>query len=293
MKKQSSALSRLETIFRETLRYDHESYEAGDVLKQELNSQDEMQACLELFELISLAQREALKIELSNPDDVRQLFSDLVSVLEIQRLSNTQWITVKNAVERARIIPLLSSYASHLYKDAPEVSLPEDILENLLTEFESLIDKVRHSGLDQSLQLILIEHLEAICSSIRRYSIVGTKGLRVSTEALLGNLSIQIHSINKENQNENPILKRIFSSSMALISILGLGADIDGFLIPKLQTFNQRREAIEAIISDYDDLQEAVGIVFKSFQKLDQKQLIGHEPKYLPEAKELNSSEEE
>jgi hypothetical protein len=180
--------------------------------------------------------------------------------------------------------------------------LDQDFLGELNSELSSLVNKVFESDLSRDLRKYLIEKIEEILKSIRRYSIDGTEGLEKAAKSLVNDLTLTEYKI-PERDKQNPVYKKVKAWGLSLVlwcapspyDLIGAVPDIQQFWIPKFEELVEGHAKIEKILEDHASTEEIIreaekqNILCKR-PKPKSKSLPGRETKSLPSSENTEES---
>jgi uncharacterized protein (DUF433 family) len=165
---------------------------------------------------------------------------------QVLQRANSEWASLKADIEQGNFLYFLDNYSDVLDEKFPIPGLDEDYIDRLIAHLEALMDETRKSNLDQKIKLFVIEQLEEICRVLRRYSVLGSEGVRDVVDASLTHLSwfYQSNAQAKAQRETDPILRR-FGAFLVVMSIalgqtasyVGLASDTESYLLPKMERF--------------------------------------------------------
>lgn len=121
------------------------------------------------------------------PDDLRAFQEPIEKVAAVVSSSNPTRPTYEfKSQVSAETLKGLEFYSRFLTRDAPEVTLAADKMQELLGQVQALSNEIMGADLDAQLKAILLEHLSAVERALRLYAISGSAGLRRAANGLLG-----------------------------------------------------------------------------------------------------------
>jgi len=187
------------------------------------------------------------------------------------------WADFEVTFQQGNLLELLDAWSQLLEQKMLLPTLTQEYVDALLQQLESLIEQTTASNLDRHVKLFIVELLEEISRVLRRYSIIGSEGLRdVIDASLIRLVSFYKSNENARNQREkHPVLKHIggFLTVMAMAlnptsSIVGLASDTESYIFPKIEHF-------------WEDIENYGENIDKFFRLETPQKLLpsGHDPK--------------
>lgn len=262
---QLNALRRLETILDEAIRHGNKSEFCGQVLLKAMKVNEQPENFLNFYELLAEAYAEAEKLR-----HMPRIERQLITLQELKALFITShpwgiaWDRLYNNSLIMRSLDVLDSLAMEMHRLNPQITLDEDFLKQLSSDFESLLNQITDSELPQQLKDILNSRIADILQAIRRYHISGSKGLGNIPKAALLDLAIQENKLTKE-EKKNVALQRYKAMMVLLTNFFRPNFyDVAGLAFNgiQLQTYLAVKPEIEQIVSN-----EESDSIEKIFQK--------------------------
>lgn len=290
---QSSALRRLEEILTEAVTNSERNRPAGQVLLLAMNLAPQPRHIIDFYELLNKAEEEARSIR-NKPriDRYIKTVEDLHDLFVTYHIWSDPWEKFAPHIGD-NVLNTLDSLADVLNRQNPKVFLEQEFLENLSSEFSSLLDAILDSTLSEELKRFLANRIEEILNAIRTYHINGTKGLEIATKSLVSDL-VMVETSLKIQDKENPVYRRAKAWILSVLvyiaptpwDIVGAAPDIRDFWIPKFQELAEGYKKVEQIVDETPSIQEALEKAVHTFDKQPQKNITGKEFKALPASKE-------
>lgn len=204
----------------------------------------------------------AQALDIKNPDEDKHIFTDFFVLLNdveksvsqlkkvtdldecihairavksifIYRMFQGPWSESASELKNRGLLLNLNNCANFIDHEQINPSLSEEQLQEYLQECENLLQGLMDSDLPEDIKTYLIIRLEEICSAIRQYSLGGPERLRKVVEANLGGILLRHAGISPEDK-EKPIYTKIFGWLLAFGGVLDLGANTQGYLLPKV-----------------------------------------------------------
>ena len=155
------------------------------------------------------------------------------SLLYSKNFLNDQWNKFSSGLKDQSLMDLLEMTANAIDRESQLAELSQDQLNDLLTSTKELLEEVRQSDLDNDIKTFLIIRLDEVCSAIQYYSISGSAGLRHVIEANIGGTLLKLNGLAPE-ERKTSALKKFLQLMVKGAGLLGLMADVEGFLLPKV-----------------------------------------------------------
>ena len=160
------------------------------------------------------------------------------------------------------------------------------------SEFGDLLNKISESDLSRELKQLLVQRIEDILKAIRRYRIDGTEGLEKAAKSLVSDLVMAEHSFNDKDKS-NPVYRSIKGVVLSLLiyiapspyDIISAVPDIDSYWVPKFEELVAGRVKVEQIVCETSTIQEAFEKASNTFDKQQQKSIVGKDIKALSASK--------
>lgn len=146
---------------------------------------------------------------------------------------HSQWGSFASGLNDETLIDRLEMTADAIDRESRLVQLSQDQLNELLTNAKALLEEIRQSALDDDIKNFLFIRLEEVCSAIQHYSISGSAGLKRVIEANIGSTFLKLHGLTPE-EKKTPLFEKFLKLMLQCGGWLGLFADVDGFLLPKV-----------------------------------------------------------
>jgi hypothetical protein len=181
-------------------------------------------------------------------NDVEVVVSQLKKVTDLDEWINTireiksifvysmfqvPWSDSVSQLKSQGLIRNLIACANFIDHEQVDPSLSEEQLQKYLQECENLLQELMDSDLPEDIKVYLVIRLEEICSAIRQYSLGGPERLRKVVEANLGGILLRHAGISQKDK-EKPILIKVFGWLLTFGGVLDLGANTQGYLLPKV-----------------------------------------------------------
>jgi len=109
----------------------------------------------------------------------------------------------------------------------------------LLKSAQELLNEITNSNIDSPLKIFLTVRLEEVCRAIRHYSIGGSDGLRNVIESNIGDAILRNAGLVTDNASQL-WLQRFIQLMFKAGTLLGISADVDGFLLPSMSNLIQK-----------------------------------------------------
>lgn len=292
---QSNALRLLETILDKAIHSGNINQLAGVVVLNAMNiPNDDPKNIVDFYEILKKAEEEAIKLN-NLPKITRDIkvIHDLHKFLVVNHVWSKQWKIFADYIEDKNVLNVLNSLATFYHTQNRTVSLEAEFLEKLNVEVESLRSQVLNSDLSKELKNYLINKIEDILQTLRRYYIDGTEGLEKTAKSLVTDLMIIDNKLKDDDRNNVTykgfkafVISLVFFIQPSVYDIIGVIPDITEFWIPKIEELTNGKEKIEKLIDDGSSIQAIFEKASDIFSIHSTKKLSGKEPKALPPSKE-------
>lgn len=184
----------------------------------------------EEFVFLLKASRDAVNNlqRITSPDPYLDCLNDISRCIqEIGMLG--KWSSFNGRLNNSKVLNALAMTADAVTNENRLVELSEDQLAEMLADTTVLLDKVLHSDIDDELKIFLTVRLQEICNAIEHYSIRGSAGLQHVIEKTLGAAALKAYVLGKE---PSTFLQQCVDLVVKFSTLLGLAADVQGFLLP-------------------------------------------------------------
>lgn len=111
------------------------------------------------------------------------------------------------------------------------IELTQDQLNTILSDVSTMLNEIVNSDLDEDIKTFLTVRLEEISLAIHHYKVRGSSGLIKVVEANIGSAFFK-HT--KLSNQQNPYLAKFLELMAKIGTVLGIMADTEGFLLPKV-----------------------------------------------------------
>ncbi|ESA37140.1 hypothetical protein N836_00230 [Leptolyngbya sp. Heron Island J] len=155
------------------------------------------------------------------------------SLLYSKNFLNDQWKIFSSGLKDQSLMDLLEMTANAIDRETRLTKLSQDQLNDLLTSAKELLEDIRQSDLDDDIKNFLFIRLDEVCSAIQYYSISGSTGLRRVIEANIGGTLLKLSGLTPE-ERKTSVLTKFLHLMVRGAGLLGLMADAEGFLLPKV-----------------------------------------------------------
>ena len=292
---QSSALRKLEIILDEAVNNGKAEEVSGVILLQAMKLPKQPENIIDFYELLKRAEREGTKINnVSRIDRYIKVLKELHSFCVTNHLWNTKWSHFVSYIRSRNILNSIDALANYFSSQNPQVFLEEDFINNLYSEFDSLLNQVIESDLSQEFKKSLVNKLGEIIEVLHQYSIDVTGRLATATKLLVSDLVTTEPDLINEDK-ENKVYKKVkaWAVSLALFltptpyDIIGTVPDIYEFWVPTFDKLLEGEKKIEKIVDEEANIQSIIekAKVLCMFSKEPRKAISGNEQKALPPSK--------
>jgi hypothetical protein len=148
-------------------------------------------------------------------------------------LLSSQWNLVHSGLSKPLLLDMIAATADQIDNESNLFELTQEQQKDLLNSAQALLDEICKSDVDRELKIYLMVRLEEICTAIRHYSIDGSDGLSRIVEANIGGAVLKSIRLADESR-EKTLYKRFFELMLKFASLLGIAADVNGFLLPSV-----------------------------------------------------------
>lgn len=187
----------------------------------------------EIFVMLSEVDQDLKKIKkLNSIEKYIKAIEEIHSSLITTNLISTQWSALKSLIENRNFLLILESCASFIAQEQKNILLSETQLSEYLEQCEGLLKELIMSDLDDDIKTYIVVRLEEVCTAIRHYKIGGSKRLRIVIESNIG--AMVLHNEDYSLEQKKGIIGKIFNFFITIGSVLDLGANTEGYLLPKL-----------------------------------------------------------
>ncbi|MEL6552416.1 MAG: hypothetical protein AAFQ63_02970, partial [Cyanobacteria bacterium J06621_11] len=157
-------------------------------------------------------------------------------------LINQDWSAIRDFVNDEAKMAMIDVCGDMVAIHLPQKKISVQELEGFLKDTEDLLSEVSKSDMEEDIKSFLLARLEEITIAIRRYNISGSDYLRRVVEANIGGVLLKSAQLQPKQSNSAAFLKKLFKLALTIGGVLDLGANVEGFLLPK------GIEAIEKIL---------------------------------------------
>lgn len=198
------------------------------------NLQTDLTELTKLFELLG-----AVEENIRSLKNTERSQRYLASIIEFHKflIQHGLWqITSENLcnfINQNNLVLIFDACASYIAQEQLEHDLTEEQLKDFLKQAESLLNEVVDSDLQPDIKKYLIVRLEEICTAMRHYSTGGAQYLSLVVDASIGGLFLRQNHISQDK--EKPVLSKLLRFLLELGGIIDLGANIQGFVMPKIE----------------------------------------------------------
>jgi hypothetical protein len=163
------------------------------------------------------------------------------------------WATFLGEIKRGRYLAILSPLARDYHERNPKVFLDQDFLNKLSANFTDLSKEIFESELSSEFKKYLIDKVEDVIRSIRRYAIDGTDGLEKTVKSLVCDLTLGEYSLANKDK-ESSIYNKFRAITLSLFfAFVPTPWDLIGF-IPDYQQF--WKPTFEQLIEGQKEIEE-------------------------------------
>ncbi len=303
MIQQSNALRRLEEVLSNALNQGDPKAIAGHVLLDKMQLPRNPIYVLDFYELLNQATEEAINIK-NKPklDGYIQVLGDLQEFFVVNHVWSHQWLTYSSYIDKGNIMNTLDALAEFCGSQNPAILLGKDFLLELNSRLNELLNETLQSDLSKGFKSFIVERIEDIISAIRRYHIHGSEGLEKAAKALIGDMSMVEHTLEKSDRN-NPVYKKvvgwgsgilIFLMPTNIYDVIGVAPYLQDFLMPKIEEMVTGCENIMQMTGENSTIQDVFEKARGVFDSKDRKSLMSaKELKALPASKDASPSNSE
>lgn len=244
-----------------------------NVLAKSMGVKPSVQQLTDFYLLVNEAYKLAVDLQkITGQDDAMEAIEDLRTLLFKYHTWATAWEGLAAQLKNGRHAIILNTIGSIYELTFTTKSLDNKFLNNLLDVFSSVEAEVLESDISNALRAVILRHIKEIKLSIKHYDLYGNQGLTSALSNSLGSI-ISDPSTRKEAANK-PLVRRFFSvvaiASQAVFTSIGVVADVDGYLVPKLEdVLNQEKPAEHLYVS----LDEISNILDQYMEFIHQKSL--------------------
>lgn len=176
----------------------------------------------ELIALIKNSQEAIQKIEDINHTIYLKPFRNIEKAFAVSNLENN-WSSFKNHITSDTIVGL-QFCSDTLSRKIGESEIPQEQLDKLLVEVESLLVTLINSNYPEDFKVFLVDNLENIRKAILTYRIRGAVELKKVLENSIGTICMHHEQIVEHNKfsSDDKTLSRFFDIVSGLKNLVGL-----------------------------------------------------------------------
>lgn len=208
------------------------------------------------FNLLHRASEDIKKLkEIEDIEDYIDVIIDLQDYFIIHNIWGSSWKVFKKKINDENILLVLKSLAQDFSDTYPEVSLDDNDLQSIQSEFIELLNKVQESDLSKEIKVFLMDRLEEVLLALEEYKYFGSREIELIIKSTLWSIYREQNSISKEDKNK-PIWRQVLSALFGLESLLSLGIMAGTYAVPKFQSYAQKRNEYQEILETAIDLRD-------------------------------------
>jgi hypothetical protein len=245
---------------------------AGYVLLDAMRLERKPYNFMAFYELFSKAKDDALSLMTIENGIYKEEYTvqiNAITKLQDFFISNNAfaqvWKTFLDEIERGHYMGILSPLAREFRKHNPKIFLEKDFLERFNIDLTKLINEVLESELSPDLKKYIINKIEDLTQSIRRYLIDGTDGLEKIVKSVMCDLTLSEYNLT-DRDKKNSKYKKFRSIAFAMLhfctptlwDITGFVPDYQQFWKPTYEEFIKGQEEIERISEKHTNILEII-----------------------------------
>lgn len=238
--RQVSSIRTLEEVLRKAVKEGSPTHPVGKVITEAMGLTNEPQNMMLFFEIVSRAEQDVRKLQ-----DIDHLEEDIQAIVELQSYLIThfqwgkKWETFESHIQPSGIIRSLKSWAKDYAAQVSEAYIENEFLDELKLSLEEQLIEMSKSDLTWRTKDLLTQKIREILVAIEDCRLYGTHNLKVTTRSTLWECERTLEQIPKKDKSQ-PAWEKLFSTLIAVDVVLGLWANTESFLIPKLQSFDSQ-----------------------------------------------------
>lgn len=305
MVEQSSALRILEEVL-DTASQDGPSHiSAGTVLLNTLKQTPKPQNMIAFYSLLARAVKEAeLLVDKESPQqrritrNIEQLHA-LNSFFLENHLWGMAWHSCRSHIEQRNFLTVLHSLAEEYFKQCAFVKVPQDTINSLIDELNSIVEKVLDTDLSKDLKQHLILTLNELISTLRNYQVEGTQGIYQKSGSLSYRL-LEVDTKVKEADRNNSAYQSAtswvlsiatFFAPQSMYDVASFVPAMHDFYIPKLEQLMEKEKQIESLLKEKSSLYDVLKELNSEGKPVQTQAIL--EPQIPPKQPRLESAKSE
>lgn len=204
------------------------------------NDAAKLEYCSEEFLfLLRCARREVQRLQVVKHEPYLRVIDFIGARIHQHGFWGGPWHQLGSSLKNPAMMDLLAVIADSIDSSSQLMALDKKDLDDLLNSINTLMEEVRNSNLENSFRTFLIVRLEELRVAIMHYSISGSEGLRNVVEANIGSILLKCSGL-KPTQRQDAGVQKFVALMVRLGGLLGIAADLDGFLLPAMKRVFQQ-----------------------------------------------------
>lgn len=273
----SSALSQLYIILKSVADYEDGNQPTASVILDIMGLSKVPENLVRFYSILKDAEEEARRIRGS--DDING-YINVIRELHNFSIINHLWrVPVKlfgGHIINKGVLNTLHALSIFFYQQNPQLSLDDELIEYLSSQFKDLLDEVDNSRLSPQLKTYLCDSLEELIQSLEDYSTYGfgtDRLLKVAGSSIAGLIVLEPQL--KKEDKENGLVGKVtgfllFISTFLTPNIydfIGAAPNVANYWIPSVEKFEQCQKLIGG------SLDSNIQCIVESFISSKQKEL--------------------
>lgn len=193
----------------------------------------------EFLFLLKCARRDIQRLQVTQHGPYLRVIDFIGSRIHQHGFWGGPWNQLGPSLKNPVMMDLLAVIADSIDSSSQLMALNQEDLDDLLNSINTLIEEVRNSNLDNSFKTFLVVRLEELRLAIMHYSISGSEGLRNVVEANIGSILLKCSGLTPTQRQDSGVQKFV-ALMVKLGGLLGIAADLDGFLLPAMNRVFQQ-----------------------------------------------------
>ncbi|MGM3304798.1 hypothetical protein ACSQ6I_02250 [Anabaena sp. WFMT] len=227
---------RLHDILKDAVENGENEFSTGDVLQKYIKANNLSSRSQLLIEFMVIL-REAEQV-VENLKTGKNIHSYLKPIQSLQNIFfdlgfNLTWPQVRERIVTQNLVYLLDICADSITIEANKSYISESELQEFLEKFQSLLQEVDASDLEDNTKIFLKLRLEELCEAIRQLSFEDPEALRETVNATVGKIVIGSIQITQEDR-EKSTFKDVVEWVGKFGAIVTLSRTTQEWLVPQL-----------------------------------------------------------
>lgn len=242
--RQVNSIHTLEKILRKAVAEGAPSNQLGEAITRAMGLSHKPSNMTLFCEILSRTEKDIRRLE-----NVDYLEEDIEAIIALQAFFftkytwTTPWTPFAEYINTRGIIRSLKSWAKDFSEQMSEVFIEEGFLNELQSSLEEQLDGVSSSCLTERTKDLLTRKIKEILVAIEDCRLYGTQYLKVTTHSILWEGQNAVEDVPSKDKR-HPAWKKFYATIVALDVALGMWANTESFLVPKLLSFNEQYGSI-------------------------------------------------